>query len=323
MFARQKVGQIAGDNAQIILPARLNRHGQITFHAAMVDQQFRRFDGGKGEAGFAERNIKVGLFGSNRIKRNRITRLDFESGSHCWKVIAGSGKITQINYAKAIPLTGHNIEARRRRRQIGLGTLVHLSNRADHLRIVITIDSQHPLQQLFIIARLHAQPREIAVILKLLDGGQALEPVEKFVTFREQCPVRREDQHQLVRNTFFTARRKRRNLLVKGHEIDGFLRFERSDLGQIDLFGPRNTDLRHFRQRRIRIERKRRILLRGSFRRNAFLRPFLRILHSRIRDQILERRRVLPVLRSSGLRDERQHCGKRGRGLGQDRNEIR
>ena len=77
----------------------------------MIDGERGRIDMGKGIAAFAQRGIEVVGLGGDSVGVERIAGDDGEAFPQGGIVGPGAGEGTQIDRAKAVAHTGHNIEA--------------------------------------------------------------------------------------------------------------------------------------------------------------------------------------------------------------------
>ena len=328
VLAGKELLHVAGDEAEAILPARLDRHGEVAFLAGVIHQQLGILDGGEGIARFAEHDVEIGALFLDLVQREDIAGGNLESVAQFGGVV-GRTDIAEIDRAEAVARARHDIEARSGRIEVRLfgqiGRSLALHDGAGDLRIEIAVDPQQFVQQRLVVARLHGEASEVLIVVELFDRGKRFEPFEEFLAHGEQVAIAREDEDELVRKPLFAAHRDLRHFVFESDEFDRIViqRLQRRDLRQLDIGRPRYVDQRHFGERRRRIERRRRVGIALGLVRHAFARPLFRIFDGGIGDQVLERGRILHVLRECGLRAEEQRGGKRRQADGPARNRFR
>ena len=118
------------------------------------------------------------------------------------------------------------------------------ADRTEHLRVVVAVDPQQPVEQILVGPRLRGEACGVVVVVEILDRRQGPEAVEEFVVLREQRALAREDQHQFVGNPFLGAHLDARQFEVEVGEFDAGFGSERLDRRQLDLVRPGNVDQR-------------------------------------------------------------------------------
>ena len=275
----------------------------------MIDQQRRVVDRRERIAVLAQREVEIGALGFDLVLQQRIARLDAESLAQHRIVGAGGGKIAEVDRAHGVLLARQDVEAHAR---LGGGRLPVLAaaEAAHHQGIVVTVDSQHPLEQRLILPRLRREACGAVVVVVFLDRRELLEPIDEILLFGEGHRPVREDQHELVRNPHLLAVAELRLRGFRLGELDVGVGRQGRELRQLKLVGPRHGDGRIVGQRGVGLRLGGLGLLRVPGR-NALLRPGFGILDRGVRDQVLELGQGRAVLRSHRLHEDRGH-GQRG-----------
>ena len=300
VLAVEEVGHVADDAAEIVLAFGPHDHGQVGFVSVVIDQQFRRADGGEGIAAFTQGIIEVALLLDDLVLQDGIARQDLECAAQFF-VIAKTrcaGEVSQVDRADLVLRAGNDVEAHAAFRLRALRGIVRQAlHAADHLRIVITVHAQHALQQFLVLPRLRGEAGIVRIVVQFLDGGKVPESGDEFVAKREEGDVGGEDQHELVRNPFLRSIGEGRRFEREFGELDILFRLQRLDIRNGELRRPFDVDAGHFRQRAVRLDFGHIVFGVDGFLRHAVFGPGFWVVDGAVGDQVLQPRRGGLVLR--------------------------
>src|SRR5690606_29750693 len=223
------------------------------------------------------------------VRQQRVAGDDLERRAQRRVVGPRSFETGEVDLAEAVLRPRNDVEPNRRAAAAGRFVLARLdrADRAEDLRVVVTVDPQQAIEQVLVGTRLCGKPRGVVVVIEILDRRQRFEPVEELIVLREQRAFARERQHQLVGNSFFGAHLDARQFEIEVGELYVGFGLKRLDRRQLDLVRPRDVD-QCLVERRIWLEIPGGLRGSGVFRRNPLPGPGLRVGYGGVGYQLAE-----------------------------------